>query len=333
MWKRHKGAADGVNAGLTNVIDEMKKGAIKGAAAGSLGALASKGSDAAKSSQLKQKAQRLQREASKRTSVVTDRARKETKNSLDNADLDGKTSAVTSLLHELGNRVGEKAKSTQKSVNGPMMTLDADDLPRLIRGATLLAKGFGTLFAPGSALDATSDRSLDPKRLSQGTKRGIDTAADLTQARIKDGVDAAKDALSSLSDALTNSIEGAEEHVHRALDETEKTLTHKTSRAAKQAKNALPTTKRGGTGKWLFFGILVGGVAAFLSSPLSGALGDRVATLRRDLGLGGDDEDDSQYWPSPPNGASANGASQPTVNSSSPDKEEGTTGPDSVHDS
>ena len=51
-------------------------------------------------------------------------------------------------------------------------------------------------------------------------------------------------------------------------------------------------------GRWLIWGVLIGGAAAYLASPLSGQIGQRVTNLRRDLGLGGsDDDDDSQYWP------------------------------------
>jgi hypothetical protein len=144
--------------------------------------------------------------------------------------------------------------------------------------------------------------NVDTQELSKQASKGIDTAADVTQQRIKEWVDLAKDSLSSLSDALTEGIETAESRMQQALDETEKTLTGATSQAASSAKDALPANQKSGGGavRWLFFGLLLGGLVAFLSSPFSGPIGERVNNLRRDLGLGGDDGDDSQYWPSPP---------------------------------
>src|SRR5919108_545178 len=47
-------------------------------------------------------------------------------------------------------------------------------------------------------------------------------------------------------------------------------------------------------------GLLLGGLAGFLSSPFSGPIGERIMNLRRDLGLGGEGSSESQYWPSQP---------------------------------
>jgi len=295
---------------MSNVLDDVKTGAkagaVKGAAAGALGVLGAKAANAAQSTSgddLRKQA----RKGGKNAGKALDQAAKK-------VDLQGKTNAAGGLMQMVGKRASDAADG------GVNINIDPNDIPRYLRGLTLLATGLGTLFAPGSPLDATrgganvdlGNVNLDTGELSKQASKSIDTAADVTQQRIKEWVDLVKDSLSSLSDALTEGIETAESRMQQALDETEKTLTGATSQAASSAKDVLPSQKKGGGAfRWLFFGLLLGGIVAFLSSPFSGPVGERINNLRRDLGLGGDEIDDSQYWPSPPQetGSSTTGGS------------------------
>lgn len=295
---------------MSSVLDDVKAGAkagaVKGAAAGALGVLGAKAADAAQSSTGNGTLKGRARKARKNVAEAAESAKKGARKASKNADVDAKAKAAGGFLHSLGDRVGDTAHDAQKNVKqatsgGLNIDIDANDVPRLLRGVALLAAGFGTLFAPGSPLDASRRRTADTGELADQTREGIDTAANVTQQRIKDVIDLTKDALSTLSDTLTSSIESAEKQAQQTLDDTGKSLSEATKDAAGSAKDALPATKKkGGSLRWLFFGLMVGGLVAFLSSPLSGPLGERVTNLRRDLGLGGDEDDDSQYWPSPP---------------------------------
>lgn len=291
---------------MSNMLDDVKSGAragaVKGAAAGALGVLGAKAAGAA------------QNASSEDLGKKARKAGKQAQSAAKKADVQGKANAAGNLIQMVGKRAGDATS------NGVNINIDPNDIPRYLRGLTLLATGLGTLFAPGSPLDATrgganvdlGNVNLDTGELSKQASKSIDSAADVTQQRIKEWVDVAKDSLSSLSDALTEGIETAESRMQQALDETEKTLTGATSQAASSAKDVLPSQKKGGGAfRWLFFGLLLGGIVAFLSSPFSGPVGERINNLRRDLGLGGDDIDDSQYWPSPPQetGSSTTGGS------------------------
>ncbi len=304
---------------MSNVLDDVKTGAkagaVKGAAAGALGVLGAKAANAAQNTSgddLRKQA----RKGGKNAGKALDQAGKKAQEAAKKADLQGKANAAGGLMQMVGKRAGDVADG------GVNINIDPNDIPRYLRGLTLLATGLGTILAPGSPLDVTRgggggndlNAGVDTQELSKQASKGIDTAADVTQQRIKEWVDLAKDSLSSLSDALTEGIETAESRMQQALDETEKTLTGATSQAASSAKDALPDGRKSGGGavRWLFFGLLLGGLVAFLSSPFSGSLGERVNNLRRDLGLGGDEVDDSQYWPSPPqqeSGGTAQGMS------------------------
>ena len=328
MWGRSRSPADQAGDAVSSTLDDIKMGALKGAATGALSALGARVSGAAKSAgnangDLGGRARKAQQRASEKLAQAAERARKRGEEAGRQADLKGKTSAATSMLQALGDRVGEAQKSMTS--DGISIHIDPNDVPRMLRGMTLLATGLGTLFAPGSSLDASKGQEgvgavgagIDTGEIAAQTRQGIDTAATMAQQRIKDVVELAKDTLTSLSDALTSGIETAESKAVQALDETEARLTTATGQAAETAKGTLPARKRrsGGTMRWLLLGLIAGGLAAFFSSPLSGTLGERVANLRRDLGLGGDD-DDSQYWPSPPqetSSATGSDAGQNTV--------------------
>jgi hypothetical protein len=184
--------------------------------------------------------------------------------------------------------------------------VDVNDVPRLLRGTALVATGLGTIFAPGSALDVSTRVDGDADQLAEQARQGIDTAANVTQQRIKDVIDLAKDALASFSEALQEGIETAERQAQQTLEETEALLAQSTEQAGEAAQQAVPR-KKGGTVRWLFYGVLVGGVAAFLSSPFSGPIGERIMNLRRDLGLGGAGSSASQYWPSQEQQSSTSG--------------------------
>ncbi len=326
-------AAQTVGDTLGDVKVAATVGAVKGAASETLSTLGSKVASIANSNGADSNGDRAKntRKAQKQEAKDVQKAAKEAQKNAQKAAKEGRKNAQTSdssdqaadaggtaagLLQALGNRTGEVAQSMQKNVSGSGLNinLDASDLPRLLRGVTLLATGVGTLFAPGSPLDASRPHGANADELSVQARKGIDNASDATQQRIKNIVDLTKDALSSLSDALQSGIETAESSLQQVLDDTEENLTKATEQVAGQAKDALPQPeKSGGSFRFLFFGLVIGGVVAFISSPLSGPLGERVRNLRRDLGLGGDQGDDSQYWPSPPPESADSGASATTT--------------------
>jgi len=351
-------AAQTVGDTLGDVKVAATVGAVKGAASETLSTLGSKvasitdsNGDLAKNTRKAQKqaanalaqttknAQKAAKEAqknvqksAKETQKNAQKSAKEAQKNAQKSDISDKAAdaggTAAGLLQALGNRTGEVAQGMQKNVsgNGLNINLDASDLPRLLRGVTLLATGFGTLFAPGSPLDASRPHGVNTDELSTQARKGIDSASDATQQRIKSIVDLTKDALSSLSDALQSGIETAESSLQQALDDTEENLTKATGQVADQAKGALPQPKKsGGSFRFLFFGLVIGGAVAFISSPLSGPLGERVRNLRRDLGLGGDQGDDSQYWPSPPQESATSSASATSSTGTTPASTTGTT--------
>jgi hypothetical protein len=213
------------------------------------------------------------------------------------ADVEGNVSVGNRLLQVLGRRTDEAAQTAMDG--GWNIKVDVNDVPRLLRGTALVATGLGTIFAPGSALDVSTRLGGDADQLAEQARQGLDTATNVTQQRIKDVIDLAKDALASFSEALQEGIETAERQAQQTLEETEALLAQSTEQAGDGAQQAVPR-KKGGTVRWLFYGVLVGGVAAFLSSPFSGPIGERIMNLRRDLGLGGAGSSASQYWPSQP---------------------------------
>jgi ElaB/YqjD/DUF883 family membrane-anchored ribosome-binding protein len=213
------------------------------------------------------------------------------------ADVAGNVSVGDRLLQLLGRRTDEAAQTAMDG--GWNIKVDVNDVPRLLRGTALVATGLGTIFAPGSALDVSTRVGGEEDQLAEQARQGIDTAANVTQQRIKDIIDLAKEALASFSEALQEGIETAERQAQQTLEETEALLAQTPDQVGEAAQQAVPR-KKGGTVRWLFYGLLVGGVAAFLSSPFSGPIGERIMNLRRDLGLGGAGSSASQYWPSQP---------------------------------
>jgi hypothetical protein len=242
-------------------------GDVKGAAAGALGVLGTKAAGAAQN-------------------VMSS-----------NGDAKGKASPRDRLLQLLG-RHTDGAPQTATG-GGWNIEVDVNDVPRLLRGTALVATGLGTIFAPGSALDVSKHVDGDIDQLAEQARQGIDTAANVTQQRIKDVIDLAKDALVTFSEALQEGMETATSQAQQALEESEARLAQTMEQAGDAAQQARPR-KKGGTLRWLFYGLLLGGLAAFLSSPFSGPIGERLMNLRRDLGLGGAGSSESQYWPSQP---------------------------------
>lgn len=284
-------ATDTVKDTLGGAQTGVTAGAVKGAAIGALSALGAKAAEVAQGAAGNKMLTQASSSAGKQVEAVRKKA-----------DVDGKGVAAGQLLQLLGKRAGDVTQNL--TGDGLNIRIDANDVPRVLRGLSLVATGMGTLFAPGSSLDV-SRSDADGHEITDQARQGIDTAMGLTQQRIKDLVDVAKDTLASLSDALTEGIEDVEQRAQHALDEAETRLTQATDEVADRAKQALPEPKRkGGMLRWFIVGGLAGGVAAYLASPLSGQIGDRIANLRRDLGLGGDTGDDSQYWPGPPQNAS-----------------------------
>jgi hypothetical protein len=236
------------------------------------------------------------------------------------ADVEGNVSVGNRLLQLLGRRTDEVARATMDG--GWNINVDVNDVPRLLRGTALVAAGLGTIFAPGSALDVSTRLGGDTDQLAEQARQGLDTATNVTQQRIKDVIDLAKDALASFSESLQEGIETAERLAQQTLEETEALLAQSTEQAGEAVQQAMPR-KKGGTMRWLFYGFLVGGAAAFLSSPFSGPLGERIMNLRRDLGptlgplgerimnlrrdlgFGGAGSSASQYWPSQSQGSAA----------------------------
>ena len=326
-------AMNALNSTFDDVKTGAKAGAVKGAAAGAMGVLGAKAANAARNAQgsngdLGKKARKGRKNAGKMLSQAADNAGKKASEASKKTDIDAKTGAAAQMLQMLGKRAGDTAQ--QVTDGGVHLEVNPNDVPRLLNGLTLLATGLGTLFAPGSALDVSRRREvnvdIDADELAGQARQGIDTAADMAQERIKDFVDVAKDALSSLSDALTAGIEEAENRAQHALDETESRLTQATEQAADTAKGAVPGAKKqkqGGSLRWLVFGVMLGGLVAFLSSPMSGSIGERVTNLRRDLGLGGDQDDDSQYWPSPPQSTTSETTTTPQASAGEPSGEAG----------
>jgi hypothetical protein len=252
-------------------------GDVRGAAAGALGVLGAKAAGAVQN-------------VMRSNGDAKGKARQK-------ADVEGNVSVGNRLLQLLGRRTDEAAQTAMDG--GWNIKVDVNDVPRLLRGTALVATGLGTIFAPGSALDVSTRVDGDADQLAEQARQGLDTAANVTQQRIKDVIDLAKDALASFSETLQEGIETAERQAQQTLEETEALLAQSTEQAGEAAQQAVPR-KKGGTMRWLFYGFLVGGAAAFLSSPFSGPIGERIMNLRRDLGLGGAGSSASQYWPSQP---------------------------------
>src|SRR5205085_4585843 len=223
------------------------------------------------------------------------------------ADVEGNVSVGNRLLQLLSRRTDEAAQTAMDG--GWNVKVDVNDVPRLLRGTALVATGLGTIFAPGSALDVSTRVDGDADQLAEQARQGIDTAANVTQQRIKDVIDLAKDALVTFSEAMQEGMASAESQAQQALEESQARLPQPTQQTGDAVQQALPR-KKGGTLRWLFYGLLLGGLAAFLSSPFSGPIGERLMNLRRDLGFGGEESSESQYWPSQPqqNAAGAPGA-------------------------
>ena len=311
MPARSQKPVDGALKALSGALDDVKagakSGAVKGAAAGALGVLGAKAAEAAQGAGDSHPRFPFRTQASRRqTRRFFGRASSNNGGSAQpasvTADASSKPDTLAGVLQILAKRVAAVSESVAD--DGRHLTIDLNDVPRLLQGVSLIATGLGTLFAPGSALDVT--KRLDASDAQTGddltgqARHGLDVAADLTQQRIKNLVDMAREALASISDALTASVESTESKMQEVLDETEARLTHATEQVADTARETLPSKRGGGWFRWLFSGLLVGGGAAFLSSPFSGPVGERIANLRRDLGLGGDQDDESQYWPTSP---------------------------------
>jgi len=295
MMGRGKSAVENATDTAKDMLGDAQTGAtagaVKEAALGALSALGAKAAEVAQGAA-----------GNKMLAQAADSAGKQVEAARKKVDVDGKGAAAGQLLQLLSKRAGE---ATQNATSGAVnIRIDPNDVPRMLRGLALVATGLGTLFAPGSSLDASGSES-DGHEVTEQARQGIEAAMGMTQQRIKDLVDVAKDTLASLSDALTEGIEDVEQKAQHALDEAETRLTHATDQVADRAKQALPEPRRkGGSLRWLMAGAMAGGLVGYLSSPLSGQMGERIANLRRDLGLGGDADDDSQYWPSPPQDAS-----------------------------
>jgi hypothetical protein len=291
MVGRSRSPAEQAGYTLGGTLDD-----VKGAAAGALGVLGAKAAGAV------QNVMRSNGDAKGKARPT--------------ADVEGNISVGNRLLQLLGRRTDEVAQATMDG--GWNINVDVNDVPRLLRGTALVAAGLGTIFAPGSALDVSTRLGGDADQLAEQARQGIDTATNVTQQRIKDVIDLAKDALASFSEALQEGIETAERQAQQTLEETEALLAQSTEQAGEAAQQTVPR-KKGGTMRWLFYGFLVGGAAAFLSSPFSGPIGERIMNLgrdlgpigerlgpigerimnlRRDLGLGGAGSNASQYWPS-----------------------------------
>jgi hypothetical protein len=189
------------------------------------------------------------------------------------------------MLQMLGVRAGEVLHTA------PNLNIDPNDVPRLMRGLTLVATGLGTIFAPGSSLDVSRPDGGELEIVEQARK-GIDTANEMTQQRIKVLVDLARDSLNVLSDTLRENISTTEIKMQEALDVAEERLTQSPEAVAQRTNGASPEEQRnGGAMRWLILGVLAGGTAAYLTSPLGGQLGEQIQAMRRNAGLGGADDD------------------------------------------
>src|SRR5439155_9425362 len=158
------------------------------------------------------------------------------------------------LLQLLGRRT-DGAPQTATS-GGWNIEVDVNDVPRLLRGTALVATGLGTIFAPGSALDVSKRVDGDLDQLAEQARQGIDTATSVTQQRIKDVIDLAKDALVTFSEALQEGMETATSQAQQALEESEALLAQTTEQAGEAAQQAVPR-KKDGTLRWLFYGLLL----------------------------------------------------------------------------
>jgi len=277
----------------SNTLDDVKMGAMMGAARGALEALGARAATV------------LQSAGRPSAGDIAGQAVQKVQ--------EGRKTSGT-MLQMLGERAGGALQGA------PSMSLhvsiDPNDVPRLMRGLTLVATGLGTIFAPGSSLDVSRVDGGEREMVEQARK-GIDTAAELTQQRVKDLVDLARDSLATLSDTLRENISRTESRAQEALDVAEERLTQASEAMAGQTTEALPEKKQnGGTMRWLLLGVLAGGTAAYLSSPLGGQLGDQIQTLRRTVGLGGADGDGSQEWPAPPSASQQDQAPSGTADTS-----------------
>jgi len=283
-----------------STLDDVKMGARMGAARGAtIGALSALGARAATV---------LQSANTPSAGEIAGQAGQKVK--------EGGKAPVT-MLQTLSELAGGALQSAPTMA--PHVNIDPNDVPRLMRGLALVATGFGTLFAPGSSLDV-SRMDGGEREMAEQARKGIDTVTELTQQRMKDIVDLARDSLASLSDALKASITTTESMAQEALDVTEERLMQATEEVAGRTKEALPDGKKnGGTMRWLLLGLLAGGTVAYLSSPLSGQLGDQIQAMRRNLGFGGTGEGENEYWPAPPAASqenqSASGAATDTPTS------------------
>jgi hypothetical protein len=285
-----------------NTLDDVKMGAKRGAARGAaIGALGALGARAATV---------LQSANAPSAGDIAGQAGKKVK--------DGGKAPAT-MLQTLSELAGEALQSAPTIA--PHVSIDPNDVPRLMRGLALVATGLGTLFAPGSSLDV-SRMDGGEREMAEQARKGIDTVTELTQQRMKEFVDLARESLASLSDVLKESISTTEGKAQEALDVTEERLMQATEEVAGRTKEALPDEqKNGGSMRWLLLGLLAGGTVAYLSSPLSGQLGDQIQAMRRNFGLGGTSEGENEAWPAPPAASqenqSASGAAMDTPTSGS----------------
>jgi hypothetical protein len=275
MGSKRNGVKDLAEASR-NTLDDVKMAAMMGAARGALETLGARAATVLKSSD---------------TLSADDVAAKAGKMAQEGRRASG------TMLQMLGERAGGALQSAPNM--SLHVSIDPNDVPRLMRGLTLVATGIGTIFAPGSSLDVSRVEGGEREMVEQARK-GIDVATELTQQRMKDLVDLARVSLATLSDTLRENISTTESKAQGALDVAEERLAQSTEAAAERTKQTLPEEQHnGGAMRWLLLGVLAGGTAAYLTSPLGGQLGEQVQTMRRNFGLGGADDDGSQDWPGP----------------------------------
>lgn len=293
MLGRRRNPLEEASNTLGHMLDDVKTGAttgaIKGAVRGAVGTLHAQATDAAHSAakagdDLAPRARKARKNAGKalaRTAdtagETADRARGAAQSAAKDANLDDKLGTLTDLLRTVGRR-GDNVTGRGLTVN-----IDADDVPRLIRGTILIATGLGTLFAPGSPFDIGRSVGADSgdftahlaDHLGQQTRQRLDAATYVTQQRIKDLIDLAKDALSTFSNTLVTGVESSESRMQKVLDETETRLTQVVGQTSDRAKQPLAQQDKGaGTLRWLVWGLLFGGLAGFLSSPARDLVGN-----------------------------------------------------------